>query len=494
MNWLLLSLFFISLINNSISWKTFMRGRSKYGNLGVPALSKDQELPSDQWFTQFLDHFNPTDARVWQQRYFVNGEYYKKGGPVFLMISGEAAAGSKWMKEGQWIEYAKQFGALCFQVEHRFYGQSHPTSDLSVKNLMYLSSQQALADLAYFIQLMNSNYKLPKDTKWIAFGGSYAGSLAAWLRSKYPHLVHGAVSASGPLLAEIDFQEYYVVVENALKEYSEECVNTIIKANQQFHIMLRHPIGQQGIVKKFALCDPIDPGHTKRNDISNLYETIASIFAGIVQYNKDNRNNSAMANLTIESACDILTNETLGIAVDRLAVLSTKILNASGEKCLDYTYSKMIHKLRNVTWASEEAEGGRQWTYQTCTEFGFFQTSTARPNLFSETFPADFFVQQCVDIFGPRYNIHLLNSAINRTNILYGGLDLKVTNVVFVHGSTDPWHVLGITKSPNRQMPAIYINGTAHCANMYPPSKNDPPELKAARVAIERLIYQWLHS
>ena len=44
------------------------------------------------------------------------------------MISGEAAAGSKWMKEGQWIEYAKQFGALCFQVEHRFYGQSHPTS------------------------------------------------------------------------------------------------------------------------------------------------------------------------------------------------------------------------------------------------------------------------------------------------------------------------------------------------------------------------------
>lgn len=65
-----------------------------------------------------------------------------------------------------------------------------------------------------------------------------------------------------------------------------------------------------------------------------------------------------MANLTIESACDILTNETLGLAVDRLAVLSTKILNASGEKCLDYTYSKMIRKLRNVTWASEEAEGG----------------------------------------------------------------------------------------------------------------------------------------
>lgn len=58
-----------------------------------------------------------------------------------------------------------------------------------------------------------------------------------------------------------------------------------------------------------------------------------------------------------------------------------------------------------------------------------------------------------------RYNIHLLNSAINRTNILYGALNLQVTNVVFIHGSIDPWHVLGLTKSSNPQMPVIYING-----------------------------------
>ncbi|XP_054000606.1 putative serine protease K12H4.7 [Hylaeus anthracinus] len=490
----LLFFLFISLVNTSIAWRSFLRGRSADGNLGAPVLSKSHELPKEQWFTQFLDHFNPTDARVWQQRYFMNGDYYKKGGPVFLMIGGEGSATAKWMVEGQWIEYAKQFGALCFQLEHRFYGKSHPVPDLSVKNLVYLTSEQALADLAYFIKSMNDNYKFQNDTKWITFGGSYAGSLAAWSRAKYPHLVHGAVSASGPLLAQIDFQEYYVVVENALKEYSQECVNVIAEANKQFHIMLRHPLGQRGIVQKFALCDPIDSGHTKRNDISNLYETLASNFAGIVQYSKDNRNNSAMANLTIESACDILTNEKLGIPLDRLAIISNKMLNATKKKCLDYVYSKMIHELRSVTWTSEEAEGGRQWMYQTCTEFGFFQTSTARPNLFSETFPVDFFVEQCIDVFGPRYNMHLLNSAVNRTNILYGALNLEVTNVVFVHGSVDPWHVLGITKSLNPQAPAIYINGTAHCANMYPPSKNDSTELKNARIQVGRLIDQWLQN
>lgn len=44
-----------------------MRGRSKYGNLGAPILSENYKLPNEQWFTQFLDHFDPTDARVWQQ-------------------------------------------------------------------------------------------------------------------------------------------------------------------------------------------------------------------------------------------------------------------------------------------------------------------------------------------------------------------------------------------------------------------------------------------
>lgn len=77
---------------------------------------------------------------------------------------------------------------------------------MSTKNLVYLSSEQALADLAEFIVNIKIKYRIPSTTKWVAFGGSYSGSLAAWLRMKYPHLVHVAVSSSGPVLAKIDFK------------------------------------------------------------------------------------------------------------------------------------------------------------------------------------------------------------------------------------------------------------------------------------------------
>lgn len=72
--------------------------------------------------------------------------------------------------------------------------------------MQYLTSQQALADLATFIVYVKQKYGIPANAKWIAFGGSYPGSLAAWLRVKYPHLIHGAMSASGPLLAQLDFR------------------------------------------------------------------------------------------------------------------------------------------------------------------------------------------------------------------------------------------------------------------------------------------------
>lgn len=76
--------------------------------------------------------------------------------------------------------------------------------DLSTDNLHFLSSRQALADLAHFRTVMGETRGLA-NSQWVAFGGSYSGSLAAWFRLKYPHLVHASVATSAPVYATVNF-------------------------------------------------------------------------------------------------------------------------------------------------------------------------------------------------------------------------------------------------------------------------------------------------
>lgn len=44
---------------------------------------------------------------------------------------------------GAYIRYAEEYGALVFAVEHRFYGESMNDDGLKLRNLKFLSSQQA---------------------------------------------------------------------------------------------------------------------------------------------------------------------------------------------------------------------------------------------------------------------------------------------------------------------------------------------------------------
>lgn len=47
---------------------------------------------------------------------------------------------------------AEKFGAAVVSLEHRYYGKSSPFKSHSTENLRYLSSKQALFDLATFRQ------------------------------------------------------------------------------------------------------------------------------------------------------------------------------------------------------------------------------------------------------------------------------------------------------------------------------------------------------
>ncbi|CAG0915734.1 unnamed protein product [Notodromas monacha] len=449
------------------------------------------KLPEARYVTQKVDNFNAVDVSTWKQRYFVNDTFFKPGGPIFLMIGGEGPANPIWSVVGTWVKYAEMFGALCFQLEHRYYGESHPVLDLNVKNLAYLSSEQALADLASFIGQMKAEWNLTNN-KWIAFGGSYPGSLSAWSRLKFPHLIHGAVSASAPLRAQLNFADYMTVVEDAiLKEGGHLCVSAIAAASNQVRKFLGHPVGWETLKDKFNLCQKLNA--KVEPDVWNLMESLAGNFQGVVQYNKDNREFEGIkgANITVKTLCDIMTDKD-STPFESYAKVNRLMLDAVDQKCLDHEYKALIKDLAGTDWNSSSSEGGRQWMYQTCSEFGYYQTSD-NSKIFGNDFPLEYFLQQCVDLFGAKFSADYVSDGISRTNWNYGGTDIKVTRVAFFNGAIDPWHALGIVKDPaDQSTKAFYVPGVAHCANMYPERDIDSVDLKNARRKIGKLIGQWL--
>ena len=384
--------------------------------------------------------------------------------------------------------FFKLKNALLVMLEHRFYGKSRPTADMSTDNLKYLSSEQGLADLATFRQFIHSSYNLTDSNRWISFGGSYPGSLSAWFRLKYPHLVYAAVSSSAPMLAVINFTDYMVVVNNSLYNYSPTCPRYIAQATQQVQELMKTSGGRSTLQKLFRTCDPIETDL----DVINFYSAVEGNFEEAVQYNKDNRL-SRNTTITIDLLCDTMDQGKIGDPLTRYSAVNDIFLQEYGQTCLDISYKKFIDDLQQVSWESEASAGGRQWTYQTCIEFGFFQSTDSPNHPFGQTVPADFYIDQCKDIFGPEYDLKLLERSVMDTNTNYGGYTYEGTRVVFINGEVDPWHALGFTgKPPNESTETIFIKGTAHCSDLYPSSDRDPASLVQARERIDVLIGQWL--
>ncbi|CAE6425463.1 unnamed protein product [Rhizoctonia solani] len=172
------------------------------------------KFPKAQYFEQPLDHFDKSVNRTFGQRYWVNKEYYEPGGPVFVLDGGETSGEDRlpFLQTGILAILANATKGLGIVLEHRYYGKSIPVDDFSTDSMRWLTNAQALQDSANFIANvringLDHNVTAP-HTKWIYYGGSYAGARAAHMRVLYPHLVFGAIASSAVTHAAIDYWEY----------------------------------------------------------------------------------------------------------------------------------------------------------------------------------------------------------------------------------------------------------------------------------------------
>lgn len=480
-------------------WEPFHRASERGQVVGAARATTGPPISGRAWtnatthFTldSVLDHAAPAGSSdaTWRQRFYVDQTFWAgDGAPVFLYIGGEGPQGpvapSLFM-----YELARTHGALMIALEHRFYGASVPVDDMSTANLRYLTSEQALGDLAQFRVHVGSLHAgvpdgqssppvtlqhSPAGAKWVAFGGSYPGMLSAWVKTKYPALFAGSVASSAPVQPEFDFEQYNQVVGNALANPgvggSAACLAAISKG------VLAVVAAVAALPSTPKLPPKLMPCNSVAGELDRVvyYSSILSPFQGFVQYN------TLGANGAVSHVCALALSKP-----DPLAGLAAAIAPGVG-RCLQANWTKdTVAPLRNTAFDGESMM--RQWVWQSCNEFGFFATTTGagQPFLPFGIGVADVGKRLCEQVFGLE-NYTGPNTGWAATN--YGGRAIGATNVTFPNGSADPWHALGVVNATDPFFNActegepscteqavgaddrvVFIKDTSHCRDMYAP-------------------------
>ncbi len=459
---LLFSVVFIfaqSVIANPLEYY-YQRKQARLQGLSAPSSSGMEQGLFQAW----IDNHHH-ELGTFNQRFYIDSTFAKDDqAPVFFYICGEATCHATALY-GAIRHYAQRFGARLVALEHRYYGYSQPYATLTTEHLKYLSTEQALSDLAHFQSwlIQNRGY----HGKWVAFGGSYPGSLSAYYRLKYPSLVVGSLASSAPVQAKSDFYEYD---RHVAKVAGPSCLNHIQQAVSSVEAILDQPQMLAKVKGEFHASDikaPVD-----------FLVFMAEVAAASVQYGDR------------DTFCRLLDKgET---PLDGYARAAQHVLSTWG-----------IHASELVAQGGESLDpndyinnfGMRQWLYQSCTEYGYWQNANAdrSQSARSVMMNAAYHRDVCHRLFGLTHEVD--TNGINQ-NYYLPLFDLSVSHILFTNGSDDPWSNLSLaSRNDNTDNPNLdyyLIENAAHCDDLRRPQPSDSTSLKQAREKTIELITQWL--
>ncbi|KAJ8978008.1 hypothetical protein NQ317_002770 [Molorchus minor] len=434
-----------------------------------------------------LSHFSNIGNTTFKLRYLVNKSYHVKGGPVFLYTGNEGDVNMFAQNSGFIFELATEFNALVVFAEHRYYGQSMPfgNKSYSLENIRYLSTAQALSDYVYLIEELRRIYLatvISLDTyPFIAFGGSYGGMLAAWLRMKYPNSVLGAIASSAPIWLFDDLtpcETFYGITSDVFGHYgTEHCNKTIQLSWEVIRNVTKTDKGKAFVSATWKLCDHLKTAA----DVDKLIDWLSNIYVNLAMINYPYPTDFlvALPAYPVKIFCDKLNSyksqNSLAL-VEALGIALQVYTNFTGET-----------KCHNMNITSRDL-GEYAWDYQACTELVMPMCSTEK-DMF-ETAPWEFkkYSDDCFRKFG-------VHSARPDWVILeYGGKNLRYfSNIVFSNGLMDPWSSGGVLKNVSCTVLAVNITDGAHHIDLRGNHPADTNYVLEARKFHRNAIKKWLN-
>ncbi|KAI1097323.1 peptidase S28 [Jackrogersella minutella] len=467
------------------------RSRDAHSEINARQFDIDALYPEYNLSTP-IDHFHndslyePHSNGTFDQRYWFDAQFYKPGGPVIVLASGETSGTDRlpFLQKGIVYQLAKATNGVGVILEHRYYGSSVPVPDFTTENLRFLTTDQALADTAYFAR----NVKFagledvdlnPATTPWIAYGGSYAGAFVAFLRVLYPDVYYGAISSSGVPEAIWDYWKYF---EAATVYGPPACVETTRKLT---HIIDNILIGQKGsdYVGKLKAAFGL-PNVTYDNDFAS------AINGGIYSLQSLNWDPTQSSDDFFVYCSNVSSDSVLFPATEARRASVEDLIKVGGyEAELDTLATRFLNYIGYVNMTSvsrcsgsqdacysthdsefysqfDLAQTWRLWEYQVCTQWGYLQTGSGVPEdqlpLISRTIDVDYSALICREAFNITAPADV--EYINRL----GGFDISYPRLAFIDGEWDPWraagvHAIGLPERTNTPSePYILIDRAVH--------------------------------
>ncbi|KAL1598952.1 hypothetical protein SLS60_008097 [Paraconiothyrium brasiliense] len=404
------------------------------------------------------NRYEPHSDGTFNNRYWFDASHYKPGGPVFLFVAGEASGDYRFplLEKGIVFQLASAHNGIGVILEHRYYGTSFPFDDITIQGARFLTTEQSLADAAYFARNivfpgLEKENLTSSGAPWIVYGVSYSGGQSAFLRKLYPDVFWGGISSSGVTEAIIDYWRYF---EPVRKYGPADCIWT-----QQFVTDVVDKIfidnKNETLKGQFKLFFNYATTAMDQSFVNNLYEGL---------YSWQSRNwDRTIGSGTFSDWCQIITSHNLEYSSSAATNASaTAILKATGYggndtltlRLLNYAgYLKRFSMADAATrdesiTASASGSASRtegvpaeqfdSWGYQTCTEWGYwvtgsgFDSSLGMP-LISRILDLEFESSYCQSEFGIATppNITLINK--------YGGFDISYPRLAIINGLADTW-------------------------------------------------------
>ena len=139
--------------------------------------------------------------------------------------------------------------------------------------------------------------------------------------------------------------------------------------------------------------------------------------------------------------------------------------------------------------------GLRSWMWQTCTEFGFYQTCKQGTNCpYGKGFhPLEHDFERCSKAFGIQKEE--VQESVRQTLEYYGDKKLKGgSRILSVNGDVDPWSTLARTNDTTHDplLPVYNVVGASHHFWTNPVKETDGPSEQKARDFIHQTMTEWL--